>query len=184
MGCYSESARGTKKNTDLNIPQIKTITTFRTTSNPFQHEVCQNTIAQKIPKLQIHCSNNINVVQLLTYGPFYKNAATRGPLPIEWCNLYNNGFPTVQIKKEKTSECVTESVWVFETIANSNIITNLYQWDACGQGFSATIVQCFASRWISVFRFDCFIIDNVLSHILLIDFQLSGLTKTVIIAHF
>ena len=125
MGCYSESARGTKKNTDLNIPQIKTITTFRTTSNPFQHEVCQNTIAQKIPKLQIHCSNNINVVQLLTYGPFYKNAATRGPLPIEWCNLYNNGFPTVQIKKEKTSECVTESVWVFETIANSNIITNL-----------------------------------------------------------
>ena len=48
-----------------------------------------------------------------------------------------------------------------------------------------TIWQCFASHSISVFRFDCFIIKNVLSHILLTDFQkLSAVFNTVIIAHF
>jgi len=35
------------KTTDLNIPQIKTIPNFTTTSNPFQPEVCQTTKAQK-----------------------------------------------------------------------------------------------------------------------------------------
>jgi len=32
----------------LNIPQIKIIIAFRTTSNPFQHEVCQTTKDQVI----------------------------------------------------------------------------------------------------------------------------------------
>jgi len=44
----------------LNISQIKIIIiTFRITSNPFQHEVCQTTKDQIIPKHQICCRNNI-----------------------------------------------------------------------------------------------------------------------------
>jgi len=50
---------------------------------------------------------------------------------------------------------------------------------------SDTIVQYFASHSISDFRFDCFIIENVFSHILLTNFQkLFAVSNTVIIAHF
>jgi len=42
----------------LNLPQIKIIiTSFRTTRNPFRHDVCQTTKAQKLFKHQI-CSRN------------------------------------------------------------------------------------------------------------------------------
>jgi len=46
--------------------------------------------------------------------------------------------------------------------------------------------ECFASHSISIFRFDCFIRENVFLHILLTNFQkLSAVSNayTVIIAH-
>ena len=59
---------------------------------------------------------------LLTYGPFYKITTTRGPLPIKWCNLYNNRSTTVKTTKGKTRECVIESEWIIETMTNSNLL--------------------------------------------------------------
>jgi len=39
-------------------------------------------------RARCHTIGSKSVVQLLlTYGPLYKNATTRGPLPIKWCSL-------------------------------------------------------------------------------------------------
>jgi len=50
---------------------------------------------------------------------------------------------------------------------------------------SLTLLQYFPSHSISDFRFDCFIIENILSHILPTNFQkLFAVSNKVIIAHF
>jgi len=69
---------------------------------------------------------------LLTYGPFYKHVTTRGPLPITWC--VKQQIHNVWNRKGKTSECVIKIITQYQ------YITSLYQWDACGRGFSDTIV--------------------------------------------
>jgi len=49
-----------------------------------------------------------SVVQLLlTYGPFYKNVTTRGPLPTKWWKKHR--FTKFTTEKEK-SQCVNEII--------------------------------------------------------------------------
>jgi len=43
--------------------------------------------------------------------------------------------------------------WSLKQYQNINLLQIFYQWDACGRDFSDTIVQCFASHSIYVFRF-------------------------------
>jgi len=57
----------------------------------------------------------ISVVQLfMTYGPFYKNVTTRGPLPMKWC-IKQNRFTTFKTKRGKISECVIEIIAQYQT---------------------------------------------------------------------
>jgi len=70
---------------------------------------------------------------LLTYGPFYKNMTTYGPLP--WNDIWNKRFTTYKMKK---GEDKWVCHWNCYTIA---IYYKSLQWDTCGRGFSATIVR-------------------------------------------
>jgi len=137
-----------------------------------------NQISLKILNIKKNCLSLIfysSVIQLLlTYGPFYKNLTTRGPLSIKWCmkqqihNIWN---------WKKHDKWVRH--WNYYTIANSNFITNLHQWDACGRGFSDTIIRLSIPVLVVqvrvyppvlrlpfdfFFDLNCFIVENVLSH--------------------
>ena len=118
---------------------------------------------------------------LLTYASFYKNATTHGPLLIKWCSLSNNRCRTVKTKKRE-NKWVRHWKWVGHW-NNSNLLQIFISGVSVAEA-SLILSYSVSPHLISVFRFDCFIIENVLSHILLTNFQkLFAISNTVIIAH-
>jgi len=123
------------------------------------------------------CYYNSVVQRLLTYGPFYKNVTNCGPLPIKWCRKQH-----IQKIWNWRREDKWVRHWTYFTLANSNLLKNLYQWGACGRDISdtivpksipmlvvllsETIVHCFDCNSISVFGLDncLFIAENVPSY--------------------